>query len=75
MKKRKYNIAVLLATHKRTDALSRSVFSLIDRAQDLDSIQFIFGIDDNDEIGLGHFTDVIQPELDQRKVNYEALAF
>lgn len=75
MKKRRYSIAVLLATHKRTDALSRSLFSLIDRAQDLDSIQFILGIDNNDEIGLGHFTDVIQPQLDTRNINYEAIAF
>ena len=75
MKKRQYSIAVLLATHKRTDALSRSLFSLIDRAQDLDTIQFIIGIDNNDDIGLGHFTDVIQPELDSRGINYEAIAF
>lgn len=75
MKPHKYNIAVLLATHKRTDALSRSLFSLIDRAQELDSIQFILGIDDNDEIGLDHFTNVIQPELDQRGITYTALAF
>jgi hypothetical protein len=75
MKTRKFNIAVLLATHKRTDALSRSLFSLIDRAKDLGTIQFIFGIDDNDEIGLGHFTNVIQPVLDDREINYEALAF
>jgi hypothetical protein len=75
MESRQYNIAVLLATHKRTDALSRSVFSLIDRAHDLDSIQFVFGIDNNDDIGLDHFTNVIQPELDQRGINYEALAF
>jgi hypothetical protein len=75
MKTRKFNIAVLLATHKRTDALSRSLFSLIDRAKDLGTIQFIFGIDDNDEIGLSHFTNVIQPVLDDREINYEALAF
>jgi hypothetical protein len=75
MKKRDYTIAVLLATHKRTDALSRSLFSLIDRAQDLDSIQFRFGIDNNDDIGLTHFTDVIQPELDRRGINYEAIGF
>lgn len=75
MKKHKYNIAVLLATHKRTDALSRSLFSLIDHAQQLDSIQFILGIDDNDEIGLEHFTNVIQPELDSRGIAYTALSF
>jgi hypothetical protein len=75
MKKRKYSIAVLLATHKRTDALSRSLFSLIDRARDLNSIEFRFAIDNDDEIGMTHFVDVIQPELDQRGINYEAIGF
>lgn len=75
MKNREYSIAVLLATHKRTDALSRSLFSLINRAQDLDSIQFIFGIDNDDDIGMTHFTEVIQPELDDRGINYEAIGF
>lgn len=75
MSKRSYDIAVLLATHKRTDALSRSVFSLIDRAQNLDSIEFRFAIDNNDDIGINYFTQVIQPELDSRGINYEAMGF
>jgi hypothetical protein len=74
-KSRQYNIAVLLPTHKRTDALRRSLFSLIDLAHDLDSVQFRFGIDNNDDIGLNYFTDNIQPELDERNINYEALGF
>ena len=75
MKSHQYNIAVLLPTHKRTDALRRSLFSLIDLAHDLDSVQFRFGIDNNDDIGLDYFTDNIQPELDERDINYEALGF
>lgn len=75
MSKKTYDIAVLLATHKRTDALSRSLFSLIDRAEDLNSIEFRFGIDNNDDIGMTHFIDVIQPELDRRGINYEAIGF
>ena len=75
MSKRKYSIAVMLATHKRTDALNRSVFSLLDRTKNLDRIQLIFGIDDNDTIGTEHFVDVIQPELDRRGVDYMALSF
>jgi hypothetical protein len=75
MKSRQYNIAVLLPTHKRTDALRRSLFSLIDLAQDLESVQFRLGIDNNDEIGLNYFIDNIQPELDARNINYEALEF
>jgi hypothetical protein len=75
MKSRQYNIAVLLPTHKRTDALRRSLFSLIDLAHDLESVQFRFGIDNNDDIGLDYFTNNIQPELDERDINYEALGF
>ncbi len=73
--KKQYHIAVLLATHKRTLALRRSLFSLIDQAQDLSTIQFILGIDNNDSTGLDYFTQDIQPELDARNINYEALAF
>ena len=75
MTNKKYKIAVLLPTHKRTDALSRSLMSLIDLAENLDSIQFIIGIDDNDEIGLNHFTEFLQPEFDKRDINYTALTF
>jgi len=75
MLKRKYSIAVMLATHKRTDALSRSVFSLLDRTKNIDRIQIIFGIDNNDSIGTDHFVNVIQPDLDRRGVNYLALSF
>ena len=75
MSKHKYSIAVMLATHKRTDALSRSVFSLLDRTKNLDRIQIIFGIDDNDNIGTDHFVNVIQPDLDRRGVDYLALSF
>ena len=75
MKSRQYDIAVLLPTHKRTDALRRSLFSLIDLARDLESVQFRFGIDNNDDIGLNYFINNIQPELDERNINYEALGF
>lgn len=75
MKSRQYDIAVLLPTHKRTDALRRSLFSLIDLAHDLDSVQFRLGIDNNDSTGLDYFTGNIQPELDARDINYEALGF
>ena len=75
MKTREYNIAILLPTHKRTDAFSLCLFSLIDLAKDLDSIQFLMGIDNDDKIGLNHFTNVIQPELDARGINYTAVGF
>jgi len=70
-----YNIAILLATHKRTDALSNSVFSLIDNASDISRVQFIFGIDNNDDIGNTHFSEVIQPVLDEKGIAYKTLQF
>ena len=75
MTNREYSIAILMPTHKRTDAFSSSVFSLVDHAEDLDSIQFLFGIDTNDEIGLNHFNTVIQPKLDEIGANYSAVGF
>jgi len=71
----KYSIAVLLPTRSRTDALTTSVTSIVDLASDISHIQLIFGFDDDDEVGLNHFKTVIQPFLDQRKVEYEAQAF
>lgn len=70
-----YRVAVLLPTRARTDALTRSVTSIIDLADDVDKIQFIFGFDNDDSIGLDHFTNVIQPILDTKNVSYEAIAF
>jgi hypothetical protein len=75
MTKKQFKIAVLLPTHKRTDAFSRCVMSLIDLADDLTTIQFVFGIDDNDTVGMTHFTDVLQPILDDRDINYSAVEF
>lgn len=75
MTQRQFKIAMLIPTHKRTDGLSLSVFSLIDRAHDLDSIEFLLGIDNNDEIAINHFTQVLQPEFDRRGVNYSAILF
>lgn len=70
-----YSIAVLLPTRARTDALTKSVTSIINQADNLETIQIIFGFDNDDTIGLNHFTSVIQPILDKHSVSYEAMAF
>jgi hypothetical protein len=71
----KYSIAVLLPTRSRTTALTESVTSIVGQANDLSSIQLLFGFDDDDTVGLKHFEDVIQPFLDDHNVAYEAQAF
>jgi hypothetical protein len=75
MTRHEYKIAVLIPTHKRTDGLSKSVFSLLDRAQDLSTVQFLFGIDNNDDTAINHFNKVIQPRLNKAKANYKAIGF
>lgn len=73
--KNEYSIAVLLPTRSRTDALTTSVTSIVDLADNISHLQLIFGFDDDDEIGLNHFETVIQPFLDKRGVCYEAQSF
>lgn len=70
-----YSIAVLLPTRGRTDPLRVSVMSLIDYADDVSSLQIMFGFDKDDAVGLEYFTSTLQPELDQLEVDYVAMTF
>jgi hypothetical protein len=70
-----YSITVLLPTRSRTHALTESVTSIVTQAQNPSRIQILFGFDTDDEVGLAHFENVIQPFLDDRGVTYEAQAF
>jgi hypothetical protein len=71
----RYNIAVLLPTRGRTTALSRSVISLVNRAHQLNSIQFLFGFDDDDTVGLEHWRTELEPWLRSKGAHYRALSF
>jgi hypothetical protein len=70
-----YSVAVLLPTRSRTSALTDSVTSIVSRAHDSSRIQILFGLDDDDTMGLDHFESVIQPFLDDHAVSYHAQAF
>jgi hypothetical protein len=72
---KKYSIAVLLPTRGRTDALDRSVFSIIDTAEDYSRIQLLLAFDNDDNVGIEHFEQHLQPQLTARKVNFTALKF
>lgn len=73
--KHKFDIAVLLPTRGRTAALSRSVMSLVNRANDLKSIQFLFGFDDDDTVGIDHWKNELEPWLRSKGVRYRAHSF
>jgi hypothetical protein len=70
-----YKIAVLLPTRGRTAALDRSLIGLLEKAADLDSIQVLLGLDTDDQVGIKHFQDELQPRLDNMGVNYTAMTF
>ncbi len=70
-----HSIAILLPTRARTDSLTNSVTSVIETAKHVDKIQILFAFDNDDQVGLDHFSTVIQPWLDQRNISYQALGF
>ena len=70
-----YKIAVLLPTRGRTAALTRSLIGLLEKAADLDSIQVLLGLDTDDEVGIEHFQEELQPKLDEMGVHYTAMSF
>ena len=73
--KHKYDIAVLLPTRGRTEALSRSVFSLVNRVKDLDRVQFMIGLDDDDAVGLDHWQKELEPWMKNKGAHYTAMSF
>ena len=70
-----YSTAILLPTRGRTDGLTRGVTSIVDLAKQPDQLEFLFGLDDDDTVGLEHFSTVIQPWLDDRDIAYQAVCF
>jgi hypothetical protein len=73
--KSEYSIAVLLPTRGRTDALSRSVKGLINRAVTPERVQLMLGFDDDDVNGLEHFESDLRPWLDETGISDTAMSF
>ena len=70
-----YKIAILLPTRGRTAALDRSLLGLLEKAKDLNSIQLLLGLDTDDTVGIKHFQEELQPQLDALGVDYTAMTF
>ena len=70
-----YRIAILLPTRGRTEALDRSLVGLLEKATNLDSIQVLLGLDTDDDVGITHFQEKLQPKLDDMGVHYTAMSF
>jgi hypothetical protein len=70
-----YKIAIILPTRGRTEALTRSLVGLLEKASDLSSIQVLLGLDNDDTVGIDHFQNSLQPKLDDMGVDYTAMTF
>lgn len=70
-----FGIAVLLPTRGRSHALTLSVKSLFELADNPKRIQLMLGFDNNDAEGLMAFETVLQPWLDQQGHAYTAMSF
>jgi hypothetical protein len=73
--KHEFDIAILLPTRGRAEMLESSVQSLITMAKDFSRIQIMLGFDNDDDIGLTHFKNSVQPWLDEHDVSYTAMSF
>lgn len=72
---KKYDIAILLPTRGRTDALFKSVASLINLADIPARVELHFAFDRDDDVGKTYFVETMKPWLDQHKVQYTAKIF
>ena len=65
----RFDVAILLATRKRTQALSNAVKSIVNKAEDKRRIQIILAFDEDDDVGLPYFLEHIKPWLRDQGVN------
>lgn len=68
-------ISVLLPTRGRTDALQRSIMSLVDTVTDVSCIELMLGFDSDDTKTSSWFLENLAPLLDRTGVGYTVMAF
>ena len=68
-------ISVLLPTRGRTDALDRSIMSLIDLANDPKNLQLVIAFDDDDKDSSSYFIGNIAPKITNAGALYTCLEF
>jgi len=68
-------ISILLPSRGRTDALDRSIMSLINLASDPKSLQFVLAFDNNDKASSAYFVENIAAKIDDVGARYTCLEF
>ena len=69
------DISILLPTRGRPKPLEQCLRTLLDRAKDPSRIEVMLAFDNDDVENIAHFTEVIQPYLDNLGVEYSAIQF
>jgi len=70
-----FDIALLLPTRGRTEALITSVKSIFELADIPNRLQMMFAFDKDDEVGKQFFKQEIQPWMDAKGYHYTAMLF
>lgn len=68
-------ISILLPTRGRTEQLKRSVLSLIDLADQPESIEWLFGFDEDDPESISYWQKNIAPLIDQSQGSYVCIEY
>lgn len=70
-----FDIAVVLPTRGRTDALDVSLMSLVDNCADPKRIQYLLAFDNDDQESIDYFKEHIAPKIEAAGSAWSALAF
>lgn len=69
------DISILLPTRGRSEALMGSIESLRNRAEDFDTIEILFGIDNDDVVGMENMLHNVLPWIEKHKINHKIVVF
>ena len=69
------DISILLPTRGRSDALMSSIQSLYDLADDPGTIEFLFGMDNDDVVGMENMLHNVIPWIEKYKVQHKVVIF
>ena len=69
------DISILLPTRGRSDALMSSIQSLYDLAGDFSSIELLFGMDNDDVVGLENILQNVIPWIEETKIQHKIVIF
>jgi hypothetical protein len=71
----KIDISVLLPTRGRAQALMNSIQSLYTLAEDFDSIEILFGVDNDDVVGMENMLHNVCPWIEKNNIKHKIVVF